>query len=299
MKALSFRQPRAEQIIQGRKTVDVRTWHVNYRGPLVVHASSARRDVRCRALGFDPDALAYGALIGEVGLVDIEPVDANSYERLRNAHLLQAAYPGEPCYAWHLANPQRYEAPIPYRGRMSLFNVELNAERLPETPPITKPSSYRTTPVPEPDPDHPFVLYTIPEREEGYRIALYQWLQKNDENKQRAPGAMWKVELGGDPLRAVADHLLYALRANGYKATALAPTSDREKLFYLDELTGIKLALIMLAVKPLRRHDRVEAIGRGVQVMGDEEAYYWFSKCSVGAEADRAKKALRVLLAEE
>ncbi len=49
----------------------------------------------------------------------------------------------------------------------------------------------------------------------------------------------------------------------------------------------------------LARHDRIEAIGQGVQAMGDEEAYYWFSKCSAGSDALRAQKALRILLAGE
>ena len=49
----------------------------------------------------------------------------------------------------------------------------------------------------------------------------------------------------------------------------------------------------------LARHDRIEAIGQGVQAMGDEEAYYWFSKCSAGPDALRAQKALRILLAGE
>jgi hypothetical protein len=153
--------------------------------------------------------------------------------------------------------------------------------------------------------EHPFVLYTIPEERNGYRIALYQWLQGSGDQSARhqdaaapAPGAMWSIELGGDPLRAVADHLLNALRVNDYKATDLAPGSSRQEPFYLDELTGIRLALIMLAVKPLRRHERIEAIGHGVQGMGDEEAYYWFSKCTAGSDGGRGRKALRVLLAD-
>jgi len=110
---------------------------------------------------------------------------------------------------------------------------------------------------------------------------------------------MWGIELGGDPLRAVADHLLNALRSNGYKATDLARAAGSAKPFYLDELTGLRLALILLAVKPLARHDRIEAIGQSVQAMGDEEAYYWFSKCSAGLDAVRAQRALRILLADE
>lgn len=296
MKALSFRQPRAEQVIRGEKSMDIRTWQVAYRGPLVVHASSQRRDGRCRLLGFDPDGLDYGALIGMVVLVDITPVDEAAYEALRDRHLLDGPFPGPPCYAWHLANPRRFEHPIPHRGRTRLFEVAVDLDGVPFS---QHQALYRAAPLPEPDPEHPFVLYAIPEPDGGYRVALYQWLTRNGEREKRAPGAMWGVELGGDPLRAVADHLLEALRANGYRATDLARAAGREKPFYLDEPTGIRLALILLAVKPLSRHDRIEAIGAGVRTMGDEEAYYWFSKCSAGPYAQRAQRALRVLLAGE
>jgi hypothetical protein len=307
MRALSFLQPRAEQIVRGEKTVDIRTWHVRYRGDLAVHASSKRRDARCLQLGFDPQALDYGALIGVVEIVDVELIDEARYEALRGQHRLDTLFPGSPCYAWHFANPRRFEEPLPHRGRIRIFHVEPGVE--PENVLSRGPSrraAYRVTPPPEPDPEHPFVLYTIPEEGNGYRIALYQWLRRNDdretglENLSRpAPGAIWSIELGGDALRAVVDHLLNALRVNDYRATDLAPGSGREEPFYLDELTGIRLALTVLAVKPLRRHDRIEAIGQGVQAMGDEEAYYWFSKCSVGSDAQRAQKALRVLLAAE
>ena len=301
MKTLSFHQPRAEQIIRGDKTVDIRTWQVQYRGPLVVHAGSKRRDARCRALGFDPRALDYGALIGTVELTDVVLLDEPAYKALSGERLLDTPFPDSPCYAWQLANPRRFDAPIPYRGRMRLFEVDVGQGGILSHMPrqSTRRVPYRVTLPPEPDPEHPFVLYTIPEADNGYRVALYQWLQRNGDRNKHAPGAMWGIELGGDPLRAVSDHLLSTLRANGYKATDLARAAGSEKPFYLDELTGLRLGLTLLAVKPLTRHDRIEAIGQGVQAMGDEEAYYWFSKCSAGPDALRAQKALRVLLAGE
>lgn len=308
MKAMSFLQPRAEQIVRGDKSVDIRTWRIHYRGDLVVHASSRRRAARSRQLGFDPAALSYGALIGVVEIADIEAIDEDRYEALRGEHLLDTPFPGSPCYAWRFVNPRRFERPLPQRGRRRIFPVEPGAEPGDVVAHHHKGrrAPYRATPLAEPDPEHPFVLYTIPDEDNGYRIALYQWPQRNsdqhglrDHSGPPAPGALWGVELGGDALRAVADHLLNALRANDYKATDLAPGSGREEPFYLDELTGIRLALILLAVRPLRLHDRIEAIGYGVQAMGDEEAYYWFSKCTAGSDAGRARKALRVLLAEE
>jgi len=39
MKALSIRQPWAWMIIYGGKDVENRTWHTDYRGPFLIHAS--------------------------------------------------------------------------------------------------------------------------------------------------------------------------------------------------------------------------------------------------------------------
>ena len=60
MKALSIRQPRAAQTADGARTLDVRTWATDYRGPVALHAGAKRRVRRIRQLGFVPEALTYG-----------------------------------------------------------------------------------------------------------------------------------------------------------------------------------------------------------------------------------------------
>jgi hypothetical protein len=54
-----------------------------------------------------------------------------------------------------------------------------------------------------------------------------------------------------------------------------------------------------LTVKPLSKFRRVEEISYGIRQMPSEEAYYWYSKCTAADTAERAQKALRVLLAAE
>ena len=304
MKALSIRQPWAELVMRGEKTLDVRTWQVAYRGPLAIHASSARRPARIRELGLDPDALAYGAILGWVDLVEIIPLDEATYNALRSEHRSDKPFPGGVLYGWRFANPRRLSQPVPTRGRMSLFHVDdaLFAEdalAIPEPNEREKREQKNEMPAPPPDPDHPFVLYSRPDGGNAYRISLYQWLsQANGRGEQRAArDRFWKIEMAGDALRMTADALLRTLQANGYRATDLS--RRLEKPFFLDEPSGLRLALIFLAVKPVSRHDRVEAIVNGILAMSDEEAYYWFSKCSRGPSAQRAQRALRVLLAAE
>jgi hypothetical protein len=144
------------------------------------------------------------------------------------------------------------------------------------------------------DPEKPFELRVVPRDDADYGLALYQWLlAANGETLK--PQRL--VELAGDPLRAVADHVLEALHKSGYKVTDLS--RNRRKPFRLDEETGLRLGLLFLAVKPLTRMDRVEAISSGLRTMPSEEAYYWFSKCTAEASAVSAQRALRILLAGE
>lgn len=143
------------------------------------------------------------------------------------------------------------------------------------------------------DPEKPFELRVAP-HDDDYGLALYQWpVAVNSEISK--PQRL--VELAGDSLRAVADHVLEALRKSGYKVTDLS--RNRRQPFRLDEETGLRLGLLFLAVKPLTRMDRVEAISSGLWAMPSEEAYYWFSKCTAGASAVNAQRALRILLAGE
>jgi len=325
MKALSIRQPWAELILQGRRTIEPRTWQTNYRGRIAIHASQTVGEEACVAYGLDPAKVARGALLGTVELVDILPLDERGWEALREQHLSLRDFPG-PMFGWQLEAPQRLPQPIPMRGRMSLFNVP---DDLTTPPPQPSPSEGEPPP-PQPspsegegereevrarraspaylvgdevarhDPEKPFEMRVVPRDDGDYGLALYQWpvaANAGRESNSLTTKPQRLVSLAGDPLRAVADHVLEALRKAGYKATDLS--RERRKPFQLDEETGLRLGLLFLAVKPLARMDRVEAISSALRTMPSEEAYYWFSKCTAGASAVNAQRALRILLAGE
>ena len=108
MKTLSIRQPWADLIIQGRKTLELRTWTVKYRGPLAIHASQTVERGACLAHGLDPDLVTTGAVIGIVDLAAIKELDAPAYVARQTEHLADNAWDGGPLYGWQLANPRRY-----------------------------------------------------------------------------------------------------------------------------------------------------------------------------------------------
>lgn len=93
----------------------------------------------------------------------------------------------------------------------------------------------------------------------------------------------------------VVDALFAAVRRAGHQPSVLSFT--RKTPIRLGEAEGVRLALILLATQPIAKHERVRALVAGINAMSTEETYYWYSKC-VGVDANRARKALRILLAD-
>ena len=100
------------------------------------------------------------------------------------------------------------------------------------------------------------------------------------------------------PLQAsrVLDALVAAVRASGHQAGVLS--ASRKKAIPLEESAGVRLALALLATQPISKPERVRRIVAGVSSMSTEETYYWYAK-TVGPDADRVRRALRLFLAEE
>ena len=83
------------------------------------------------------------------------------------------------------------------------------------------------------------------------------------------------------------------MTASKHPRTIVSPT--RKAPIQLTEDAGVRLTLTALAVAPLSKASRVEAIRIGIDAMTSEEALYWYAYCT-GPDANRALKALRMLL---
>lgn len=94
----------------------------------------------------------------------------------------------------------------------------------------------------------------------------------------------------------VTDALIAAVKASGHTAGRLA--TQRDEPIPLDEVAGVRLALTLFATQPVTKHDRIRALVAGVNGMSVEETFYWYAK-SVGPDASRARRALRILLADD
>jgi hypothetical protein len=119
--ALSIRQPWSELILQGRKTIEVRNWDTDYRGPLWLHTGKHVDPELDRRFGISHPPR--GAFVGRVTLESISPIDAARWETWRTAHLDPGRYvPG--IMAWILSTPERLTIPVPAPGKLNLFAID-------------------------------------------------------------------------------------------------------------------------------------------------------------------------------
>ena len=72
MKCLSLKQPFADLLALGEKTIELRKWNTKFRGKFLIHASKNIDKEACERLDIDIDKLAKGAIIGSAILYDVK-----------------------------------------------------------------------------------------------------------------------------------------------------------------------------------------------------------------------------------
>lgn len=111
--ALGIKQPWAELIVLGHKTIEVRSQPTRIRGPIYIYTSQklAREDFAQAAIKqfqLQPEDLVTGMIIGTVNLIDCRPaVPADAEAACVPSQLLNDAY------AWILAEPELLAHPQP------------------------------------------------------------------------------------------------------------------------------------------------------------------------------------------
>jgi hypothetical protein len=114
MKTITIRQPWAWAIIAGLKNVENRTRRTHHGGPLLIHAGITSKSMLATLPDGTPvpDRLAFGCLLGTVEVIDCVPV----------ADMPPGPFVEGP-WCWLLRDPKSVPMPIPYRGRLGLFDV--------------------------------------------------------------------------------------------------------------------------------------------------------------------------------
>ncbi len=105
-KAISLKQPFANWVCEGKKTIETRTWNTKHRGDLVICSSQ------------NPKIKPHGKALCVVELVDTEP--------MKKEHETDACcklYPG--AWAWHLRNVRLLPKQVSIKGTLGIYDLEI------------------------------------------------------------------------------------------------------------------------------------------------------------------------------
>lgn len=109
MKSISLLPEWALPVALGIKTVECRTWKTDYRGELLICASSKKLDARI-----------HGYALATVSLDGIEPF---TQEHLFDALMFDDELPNKDSFAWLLSNARLIE-PFKVKGKLHLFETD-------------------------------------------------------------------------------------------------------------------------------------------------------------------------------
>lgn len=120
MKTISIQRPWPEAIMRGEKTIECRNWKTDHRGILAIHVS-----LKSWCYNWNENYYKLkGAIIGTVELVKIiEFTRECNFFQLRQKHLVPMGHWTK--YGWVFENPVPFATPIPYKGKLGLWNADL------------------------------------------------------------------------------------------------------------------------------------------------------------------------------
>jgi hypothetical protein len=122
LKCLSLKQPYAELVAAGKKTIETRRWSTNFRGKFLIHSSKAIDKKTCTLLNIDSSSLVKGAVIGVAYLYDIKKYTSKEAFLADKAEHLSDNF-SNAIYGFLLKDAKKLNEPIPLLGRLGFFDV--------------------------------------------------------------------------------------------------------------------------------------------------------------------------------
>ena len=121
MKVLSLKQPFAELILSGKKTIELRKWNTKFRGEFLIHASKSPDLDAMKKFNFEE--LPLGFILGKTNLAEVKTY-MNEDDQLmdKNKHLANSTW-GK--YGFILKDTKRFEKPIPALGKLGFWEFNL------------------------------------------------------------------------------------------------------------------------------------------------------------------------------
>lgn len=129
MKCLSISQPFADLIVSGEKTIELRKWNTNFRGEFLIHTPIKIRIEDYKRLKITKK-LVTGAIIGKAELYDVKKY--NSSKEVKNDQKFHFASKNfqNKTFGFKIKNVKPLRIPIPWKGQLRFFDVELSKARI-------------------------------------------------------------------------------------------------------------------------------------------------------------------------
>ena len=122
MKCLSVRQPFADLLALGQKTIELRNWNEKFRGKFLIHASQKINSEAYNRLGIDKKNLIKGKIIETACLYDVK--EYQSYEEFNKDEQKHFSKNfGKYKYGFLIKDARKCKNPIPYSGKVRFFEV--------------------------------------------------------------------------------------------------------------------------------------------------------------------------------
>ena len=119
MKALSLKQPFAELIVSGKKTIELRNWNTKFRGDFFIHASKNTDKEAMKRFGFTN--LPQGVIVGKSKLVEVKKyLDEEKYQKDKRKHLANSNLGN---FGFVLKDSKRIE-PILAKGKLNFWDFK-------------------------------------------------------------------------------------------------------------------------------------------------------------------------------
>lgn len=125
MKCISLKQPYAELLASGKKTIETRAWSTKFRGSFLIHASKTVDVEACEYYEIDMDRIARGAVIGKAVIYDVKKYpNSNEFALDKSKHLsLKKIVDNKNMYGFLIKDAIKFDDAVPCLGKMGFFDV--------------------------------------------------------------------------------------------------------------------------------------------------------------------------------
>jgi len=124
MKCLSISQPFADLIISGKKSIELRNWNTNFRGEFLIHSPIKVKTKDCKRLKINK-ALPTGVIVGKATLYEVKKYNSKK-EIMKDKKFHYASEVQNKKFGFLLKNQKSFRVPIPLKGKLGFFEVEIS-----------------------------------------------------------------------------------------------------------------------------------------------------------------------------